>query len=106
MSPYFATRRNAWRMASKLTRGIPQIAVSIARRPTARSTKCSRFGGDVWTRVSAFFISTFHHFLSVGPTLGIASVHRLRRPPYYPQVPPRPLISVGPTLGIASVHRL
>jgi len=30
-----------------------------------------------------------HASLSVGPTLGIASVHRLRRPPYFPRVPPR-----------------
>src|SRR5262245_30865321 len=28
-------------------------------------------------------------FLSVGPTLGIATVRRLRRSPYFPRVPPR-----------------
>src|SRR5262245_55779301 len=43
---------------------------------------------------------------SVGPTVQIASVHRLRRPSYFWTVPPRLRSSVGPTVQIASVHRL
>jgi len=46
-----------------------------------------------------------HAFLSVGPTLGIASVRRLRRPPGSLGFP-HAFLSVGPTLGITSVRRL
>src|SRR6185436_11634690 len=50
-------------------------------------------------------------FLSVGPTLGAASVRRLRAFGasavfLLPSGPPTPFLSVGPTLGAASVRRL
>src|SRR5439155_4162782 len=55
----------------------------LASGPPSRSLRYTAFGG-------LFITGRYPHaLLSVGPTVQIASVHRLRRPLYYWPVPPR-----------------